>query len=400
MRYSKKKLEKLLCLEDFSLAAQRYLPSFMYAYISGGVENNSSLAQNRRIFDELGFAPRVMRDVSHVDMSTTLWGDTYTAPFGIAPMGISAISAYRGDAVLARAAQEAGVPMIMSGSSLIRLEDICSVGPNVWFQAYLPGKQEQIEALVERVAQAGFQKLVITVDTPVAANRENNVRAGFSTPLRPTLRMVTDCALHPLWTFGTLMQTVFRHGMPHFENNYATRGAPIISRNVLRDFSDRSHLNWSYYQRIRAMWKGKLIMKGVLTAQDAQRAVDEGTDGIIVSNHGGRQLDGSIPPLLALPEIVRACPTVPVMMDSGIRRGSDAMKALGLGAKMVFIGRPFGYAAAVGGEPGVQRAIELFATEVKRNCAMLGLTRASEMTDAYLRTLSPASHFERYLGKL
>src|SRR5690606_469647 len=154
MRYSKKKLEKLLCLEDFSVAAQHYLPSFMYAYISGGVENSSSLAQNRRIFDELGFAPRVMRDVSHVDISTQLWDDIYTAPFGIAPMGISAISAYRGDAVLASTAQEAGIPMIMSGSSLIRMEDICSVGPNVWFQAYLPGKQEQIEALVARVAQA------------------------------------------------------------------------------------------------------------------------------------------------------------------------------------------------------------------------------------------------------
>lgn len=398
MLYSKKQLERLLSLDDFADAAQRYLPSFMHAYVSGGVETNTSLAQNRAIFNELGFVPRVMRDVSKVDTSTTLWEDRYTAPFGIAPMGISAISAYRGDEVLARGAQQAGIPMIMSGSSLIRLEDICGVGPNIWFQAYLPGTQEQIDALIERVSRAGFQKLVITVDTPVAANRENNVRAGFSTPLRPGLRMITDCALHPRWTFGTLMRTVLRHGMPHFENNYATRGAPIISRNVLRDFSDRSHLNWEYLRRIRQAWKGRLIMKGVLNAEDARQAVDEGVDGIIVSNHGGRQLDGSIPPLLALPEIVRACPSVPVMMDSGVRRGTDAMKALGLGARMVFIGRPFGYAAAVGGLPGVERAISLFATEVLRDCAMLGLTKASDMGPAYLRTLTPASHFERYVG--
>lgn len=397
MLYSKKHLNRLLSLEDFADAAKRYLPGFMYAYISGGVETNTSLACNRSVFNELGFVPRIMRDVSKVDTSTTLWDDSYSAPFGIAPMGISAISAYRGDEVLARAAQQAGIPMIMSGSSLIRLEEIACLGSNIWFQAYLPGSQEQIDALVERVARAGFQKLVITVDTPVAANRENNVRAGFSTPLRPTLRMVMDCMLHPRWTFGTLGHTVLRHGMPHFENNYATRGSPIISRNVLRDFSDRSHLNWTHLRRIREMWRGKLVLKGVLNAEDARQAVDHGVDGIIVSNHGGRQLDGSIPPLLALPEIVRACPNIPVMMDSGIRRGTDAMKALGLGARFVFIGRPFGYAGAIGGQPGVARAIELFAAELLRDCAMLGLTKSSEMSPQYLKTLTPASHFANHV---
>ena len=398
MLYSKKKLNSLLCLDDFSVAARRYLPGFMYAYVSGGVEMNTSLAHNRAIFDELGFVPRIMRDVSKVDTSTTLWGKNYAAPFGIAPMGISAISAYRGDEVLARAAQQADIPMIMSGSSLIRMEDIAPIGPNIWFQAYLPGTQEQIDALVARAATAGFEKLVITVDTPVAANRENNVRAGFSTPLKPTPRLVADCILHPRWTFGTLLKTVTRHGMPHFENNYATRGTPIISRNVLRDFSDRSHLNWEHLRRIRANWHGKLILKGILNTEDARQAVAEGVDGIIVSNHGGRQLDGSIAPLLALPDIARACPNVPIMMGSGIRRGTDAMKALGLGACFVFIGRPFGFAAAIGGEPGVRRAIDLFSTEVVRDSAMLGLTRAADMGPEYLMTRTPASHFERFLN--
>lgn len=397
MLYSKKKLETLLCLDDFDTAAKAYLPSFMYAYISGGVETNSSLGHNRSIFSELGFIPRVLRDVSTVDTSTQLWGDTYAAPVGIAPMGISAMSAYRGDLILAQAAQQANVPMIMSGSSLTRLEDVAKVGSNIWFQAYLPGTQEQIDALIDRVALAGYDKLVITVDTPVAANRENNVRAGFSTPLRPNLRLVRDCVMHPRWTLGTLLKTVLRHGMPHFENNYATRGVPIISRNVLRDFSDRSHLNWSYLERIRARWPGKLIVKGILNVPDARKSVDIGVDGIIVSNHGGRQLDGAIPPLLALPDIVQACKSVPVMMDSGIRRGSDVMKALGLGARFVFVGRPMGYAAAIGGLSGVERALALLSTEITRNCAMLGLTSSATMSGTQLKTLNTASHFEQFL---
>ena len=215
--------------------------------------------------------------------------------------------------------------MIMSGSSLIRLEEVAEVGKNVWFQAYLPGTMEQIEALLARIQAAGYEKLVITVDTPVAANRENNVRAGFTTPLRPSLRLLMDGITHPRWTLGTFLRTLAHKGMPHFENNYATRGAPIMSRNVARDFSDRAHLNWSYFERVRQLWPGKLIMKGVLSAPDARAAVDKGADGIIVSNHGGRQLDGSVAPLRVLPKIVRACPDVPVMMDSGIRRGSDAV---------------------------------------------------------------------------
>src|SRR3546814_561830 len=158
------------------------------------------------------------------------------------------------------------------------------------------------------------------------------------------MHLLMDGAMHPRWTLGTFLRTLCRSGIPHFENNYATRGAPIISRNVLRDFSDRAHLNWSHFTHIRKVWPGKLIVKGVLSAPDARTAVNLGADGIIVSNHGGRQLDGAIAPLHVLPEIVHACPEVPVMMDSGIRRGTDVMKALALGAQFVFLGRPFGYA--------------------------------------------------------
>jgi L-lactate dehydrogenase (cytochrome) len=218
------------------------------------------------------------------------------------------------------------------------------------------------------------------VDTPVAANRENNVRAGFSTPLRPSAGLLIDGITHPRWTLGTFLHTLYKHGMPHFENNYATRGAPVLSRHVLRDYSDRAHLNWSYFERIRQMWPGKLIIKGVLSVPDARTAVDLGADAIIVSNHGGRQLDGTVPPLHVLPDILKACPTVPVMMDSGIRRGTDAIKALALGAHFVFLGRPFGYAAAIGGRPGVLRAMELLTLELRRDMAMLGATRITDLT--------------------
>jgi L-lactate dehydrogenase (cytochrome) len=251
----------------------------------------------------------------------------------------------------------------------------------------LPGDVVQIERLIERVERAGYRILVLSVDTPVAANRENNVRAGFSTPLRPSVKLAWDGLTHPAWSLGTFARTLLKHGMPHFENNYATRGAPILSARVLRDFSDRGHLNWQHFKRIRAMWKGKLVIKGILDRNDARIALDHGVDGVIVSNHGGRQLDGSIAPLRVLPEIAGVCGAIPVMMDSGIRRGTDVLKALALGAQFVFVGRPFNYAAAIAGEAGVRHAIGLLATEIDRDMAMLGVNTLGEIDQTRVRAL-------------
>ncbi len=326
-------------------------------------------------------------DVSKRAQHVTLFGRTWAAPFGIAPLGITALYAYRGDLVLARAAAAAQIPMIMSGSSLIRLEDVAQDSPGTWFQAYLPGDVGEITALIERVAGAGFATLVITVDSQVAGNRENNVRAGFSTPLKPSLRLAWDGITRPRWLAGTFLRTLLAHGMPHFENNYATRGAPIVSPNVLRDYSDRGHLHWEHFALIRRMWKGRLLVKGILDADDARIARDHGAEGIIVSNHGGRQLDGAVSALRVLPDIVAACPDLPVMMDGGVRRGTDVLKALSLGAKFVFVGRPFAYAAAVGGEPGVRHAIGLLAEEIHRDMAMLGATRLDELGPRWLKRI-------------
>ena len=383
-----RRLQRILCLDDFERAARRHLPRPVFAYIVEAAETRSTLAGNRAAFAEWNFLPRVLTDVSGRSQRTTLFGHEYAAPFGIAPMGISALSAYRGDLALARAAEAAGVPMIMSSSSLIPMEDLARECPAAWFQAYLPGDVGQITALVERVARAKFGHLVVTVDSQVPPNRENYVRAGFSSPLRPGVSLAWQGITHPRWLFGTFVRTLLKHGMPHFENNYATRGAPILSPNVIRDWSDRGQLVWSHLALIRSMWKGRLIVKGILDPDDARLARDAGADGIVISNHGGRQLDGAVAPLRMLPAIVAACSDIPVMIDGGVRRGTDVLKALALGAKFVFIGRPFGYAAAVGGEAGVRHAASLLIDEIDRDMAMMGITRLAEMRPERLRSTS------------
>jgi len=384
-----RRLRRILCLDDFEIAARHYLPRPIFGYVSGAAESNASLRDNRSAFAEYGFVPRVLVDVSQRNPSVELFGRTYATPFGIAPMGISALAAYRGDLVLARAAADANIPMVMSGSSLIRLEEVAKVGDAAWFQAYLPGEPDRILALLERVERAGFETLVLTVDTAVLANRENNIRSGFSTPLRPCLRLAWDGMIRPRWTLNTFLHTLLKHGMPHFENSYATRGAPILARNVMRDFGARDHLNWRHLELIRQRWKGRLVIKGIMAKEDACIARDSGVDGIIVSNHGGRQLDGTVSPLRVLPTIVNAIAgSIPIMMDGGIRRGSDVLKALGLGAAFVFVGRPFIYAAAVAGQAGVGHAIDILSTEINRNMGLLGISSLADMQEHRLLKLS------------
>lgn len=376
-----RRLRGILSLDDFEQAARAHLPRPLFGYIAGAAEDNASLLANRAVFQDYGFRTQVLVDVSQRQQSTNIFGTNYQSPFGIAPVGISAISAYRGDLVLATAAEQERVPAIMSGSSLIRMEDVAQAAPSTWFQAYLPGDASKRDALIERVDAAGFQTLVVTVDIPVWANRENNVRTGFSMPLRPSLRLAWDGLVHPRWLLGTFLRTLALHGMPHFENSFATRGAPMLSQSAIRDTTGRDHLDWSHLEAIRRRWPGRLVLKGILSERDARRAVALGADGVIVSNHGGRQLDGAATPLEMLPRIVdQVGHQTVVMMDSGVRRGSDVLKAVALGARMVFLGRPFMYAAAVGGQAGVRHAITLLRDEVDRNMAMLGANSVQEVT--------------------
>jgi L-lactate dehydrogenase (cytochrome) len=334
------------------------------------------------VFDEIAFIPKALMDVSQRTQKTTLFGHLYDAPFGIAPMGGSSLAAYQGDLVLARTAAEAGIPMIASGAALTSLERVRQEGRTAWFQAYLPGEERVITSLVNRVAHAGYDTLVVTVDAAVLANRENNVRSGYHSPLRPSLRLARDCLVRPRWLFGMFARTLLLHGMPHFENMGPR--VPLISRAGTRGRGLRDQLAWTHIKLIRRLWKGRLVVKGILDSDDAHMAYESGIDGIIVSNHGGRQLDGAVAPLRVLPDIVAQSGGMTVMMDGGIRRGTDVMKALALGAHFVFIGRPFLYAAAVAGATGVHHAIKLLKDEIDRDMALTGVATLAQLSPARL----------------
>lgn len=381
-----RRLRAILSLDDFEAAARRHLPKPLFAYVSGGAEEEKSLHGNRSGFDRYAWVPRVFTDTSARSLETTLLGQRYSAPFGIAPMGISALTAFEGDLIQTRAAREANIPAIMSGSSLLPMEAVVQENPDAWFQAYVPGEDARILALLERVQRAGFKTLVVTADVPVSANRENLIRARFSTPLKPDLHLAWESITHPRWLLGTALRTLLRRGMPHFENSGVGRGAPIVSANVMRDFGARDHLSWRHLELIRRHWPGTLVVKGILDPADAVRAREVGVEGIIVSNHGGRQLDGSVAPLAILPQVVKAVGSdYPVMIDSGFRRGGDILMALALGATFVFIGRPMNYAGAVGGQPGIKHAIGILATELSRNMALLGIQSPGEVRRDRLR---------------
>ena len=381
----KKIIKKIYALEDIERYARKHLPRPIFGYVSGGSETNSSLRENRRIFEDYKFTPRILKNVSNRTTETKLFGQSWSAPFGISPMGVSALAAYRGDLVLAEAAKKSSVPMIMSGSSLIPMEDVISLAPETWFQAYLPGESDRIEKLIGRVEKAGFKTLILTVDVAVMAGRENNLRSGFSTPLRPSLRLAYDGITHPKWTLNTFLRTILLHGMPHFENFFAPRGEPILSSSVNRDFGQRANLNWKHLEQIRKQWKGNLIVKGILDKDDAIIAKEIGAEGIIISNHGGRQLDSAISSLEALENIVPHLKDVTIMVDSGFRRGNDILKALVIGADFVFIGRPFLYAASIAGLEGVEHAINLLKDEIDRNMALLGINSLEELNSSFLR---------------
>jgi L-lactate dehydrogenase (cytochrome) len=383
-----RKMQRYLALDDFESAARRRLPRMIYGFIAGAAETNAALENNRRSFERIAFRPRVLTNVADRSTKVTLFGKDYAAPFGIAPMGAAALCAYRGDLSLAQAAADSRIPMILSASSLIRLEEIHDAAPTAWYQAYLPGDADRIVPALNRVAAAGFETLVVTTDVPVPANRENNVRNGFQLPIVLTPQVVWDTASHPQWFVGTLLQTLLRHGMPHFENMEATRGPPVFSSNLARNAGMRDQLSWEHIALMRRLWKGPMLLKGLLSKDDAKLAREYGVDGLIVSNHGGRQLDCAAAPLDVLPEISEQAGDMTVMIDSGIRRGTDVLKALALGARFVFIGRPFLFAAVAGGEAGVRRAIDLLAEEIDRDMALLGITSLAEMTSSLLHRTS------------
>lgn len=391
-------MRRIYALEDLEPAARRRLPRPIFGYVAGAAETNASHDDNRRVFDEIGFLPRTLVGVGGRTLDCEVMGTRHALPFGIAPMGVSALTAYRGDIVLARAAAGAGIPMVISAASLIRLEDIAGAAPGVWYQAYLSGDRVETARVIDRVAAAGIETFVVTADSAVVPSRENNLRSGFRTPIRPSLSLLRDGITHPTWALSTFLRTFLLHGTPHFENAGADRGAPLLSRRAVRDFSGRESLDWETVRFVRQRWKGRLVIKGLLHPDDVTTARNAGADGVILSNHGGRQLDGAVSPMRVLSNAVDRAGDVAVMIDGGFRRGTDILKAFGLGARFVFLGRPFNYAAALAGEPGVAHAIALLRTQLKADLGMLGLRSMAEMTAESLFTKNPAGFLPRASG--
>lgn len=375
---TKQHLQKhILNLQDFESPARARLPRCIFGFIHGGSEDGVSLAANRDAWRDIAFVPRILVDTSTRSTGIATLGRQWDAPFAIAPMGAAGVAARDADRAMARAARQANIPFVLSGASLVRMEDVIRENEDTWFQAYLTPDAALNEKLVRRVDASGYRTLVITVDVAVPANREGDVRNGYSSPLRPTLRLALDGLAHPRWLAGTFLRGLVGEGMPHFEN-FGGERVPMLARRGVRSHR-RDNLSWASLQQVRDLWPHRLVLKGVLALEDVRLARAMGLDAVVVSNHGGRQLDGSIAPPRMLAEVLGAAAGMPVLMDSGIRRGTDVLKALALGAAHVLVGRPFLYAAVVGGQEGVAHAVRLLQAEVSRDLALLGCTDFSEL---------------------
>jgi L-lactate dehydrogenase (cytochrome) len=381
-------IDKCFNLDDFRVLAKKRLPASIFSYINNGAEEEISLRWNREAYEAYEFIPQMLVDVSGRKQNIELFGESYNSPFGISPVGLGALYSFDGDVALATAAHAQKVPYILSGASLTRMEKVTAAAPYAWFQAYLPGDSHEVEKLLQRAALAGVTNLVITVDVPVSVNPDRYARFGFSSPLRPSFDLIWQGVTHPHWTIRTFIKTLAFHGMPHFENWRADRSNAVLSSSAQKDVKNRDSFTWDHIKLVRDKWKGNLILKGIMSVSDAVKSRSVGVDGIIVSNHGGRQADSVAAPLSVLADIVQEVPELVVMMDGGIRRGSDVLKAIALGARCVFTGRPFNFALAVGGKAGVETAVGLLKEEIHRNMALLGLLHPYEIGEKHMRIRS------------
>lgn len=377
-------------IEDLRQIAARRLPRIAYDFLDRGAEEEVTLAANRDAFERIRFQPRTLVDVSKRSPRTTLWGKTFDAPFGVAPTGASGMYCFDADVKIARAAQRANVPCVLSTASFVPMERVIQeAGGTLWFQLYMSKDLETAERLVKRALAAGFEALVLTTDIPVAGNREFNRRNQFEIPLRLGPRQMLDGLLHPRWLAGVFLRTLLTSGIPRFQNLDVNVGGRIISTTLTGFRERREALNWEDFIWLRKLWPKKLLVKGILTVEDALLAARYGADGIFVSNHGGRQLDGAPSPIEVLPQIVEATgKRMAIMVDSGFRRGTDIVKALALGADMVFCGRAPLYGATAGGEEGVLRALDLLKSEVDRVMALIGCPSVDGLGPQYLRIAS------------
>jgi (S)-mandelate dehydrogenase len=367
-----------LTVAELRAIAHRRLPSFVLEYVEGGAEDEVTLRRNRQAFDDIAFVWKTLTDVSRRDMSVEIFGKRQPMPLAIAPTGSAGLIAKRGDVALARAAAAAGIPFIQSTVSTLKVETVAAeAGGRHWMQLYMLRDRAVTEAIVARAAEAGCEALVLTTDTVVFGNREWD-RRHYVRPDKLRFTSKLSVLTHPRWALAVLIP----NGVPVFENLVeflpAGKGNPVETRAFLVQQMDAS-ITFRDIAWLRRLWPRKLVVKGILDEADARRAADSGADGIVVSNHGGRQLDGAVAPIQVLPKIVAAVGgRVCVMIDGGFRRGTDVVKAVALGADLVLLGRATLYGLAAGGEAGAAHVLSILGEEIDRTIGILGATSLAE----------------------
>ena len=371
-------MDNAINIEDLRQLAKRRLPRAIFDFFDGGAEDEVTLRENRAAFERVRLLPRVLVDVSKVDTTIELFGKPSALPMAIAPTGGISAGRYGAELILARAAKAVGVPFTMATPSAFSIEQVAQqVGGRLWFQLYCVRNHEFRNKLVQRAKDTGYEAILVTVDLPVSGKRERDPRNGFHTPYRPNWRNSRDVVFKLGWALDMM-----RNGLPGMANlvgyPFSTPTGTDIVTAVGREMD--AGLDWEYIKRLREMWPRKLLLKGVERPDDAERAAAAGCDGIVVSNHGGRQLDGAAPTLEALPAIASAVgKKITVLLDGGVRRGVDILKARALGAQAVLTGRATLFGAMAGGEPGARRALEILSSELVRAMQLCGARSVAEI---------------------
>lgn len=371
-------MRNIYSIEDARQLAQRRLPRMIFEYLEGGAEDESTLRSNLTAFDNVTFCPRVLVDVSKRDQTTTVLGEHVNLPVLLAPAGLIRLISREGELAVARAAGRAGTVFMVSTASSYSLEEIAAAatGP-LWFQLYLWRGQDVTRSLVERAHQAGYRVLCIAVDVPITGKRLRDLRNGMTVPPRIGVRNLLNTAGKLSWVRDYLFggKITFSNLLGIAEGDDMVSMWTYVNNELINPAA-----NWSDFAWLREMWKGPLVVKGIVTVEDTLRAIDYGADGIVVSNHGGRQLDGLPSTLEVLPEIVRAVGgRAEVFLDGGVRYGTDVVKAIALGARACLIGRPYLWGLAAGGEAGVARVLEIFEEEIDRTLALIGRSKVDKV---------------------
>ena len=382
----KRRLSRALTIEDLRAIAKRRTPAAAFDYTDGAAEAELSLARARQAFRDVEFHPSILRDVSHVDTSTTIFGGPSAMPFGIAPTGFTRLMQSEGEIAGAGAAGAAGIPFTLSTLGTTSIEDVHAANPRGrnWFQLYVMRQRETSYGLVERAAAAGFDTLFFTVDTPVAGARLRDKRNGFSIPPQLTLGTVIDAIPRPWWWWDFLTTPKLE-----FASLSSTGGTVGELLNAAMDPS----ISFEDLQIIRELFPGKIVIKGVQNVEDSRKLVDLGVDGIVLSNHGGRQLDRAPIPFHLLPQVVREVgKDTDVAIDTGIMNGADIVASVAMGATFTLIGRAYLYGLMAGGRQGVDRAIEILSEEVVRTMKLLQVTSVNELEPKHVTQLERLVH--------